>query len=82
MQKSNYHYDRPTICYADKALSAVRTDNLKISKELLDDFLKKCEHKEIQEISEIQEIRDLLSAAEICIEQAKKKLGNLLEILE
>jgi len=76
MQKSHYNNDKPIICYADKALSGVRTDNLKVSKELLEDFLKKCEHKEIQEI------RDLLSAAEICIEQAKKKLDNVLDILE
>lgn len=74
MQKTHYNNDKPNIYYADKALSAVRTDNLRISKELLDDFLKKIEHKEIQEI------RDLLSAAEVCIEQAKKKLDNILEI--
>ena len=75
MQKAHYNNDKSNIYYADKALSAVRTDNLRISKELLDDFLKKIEYKEIQEI------RDLLSAAEVCIEQAKKKLDNILEIL-
>ena len=67
--------DNKSLYCADSEIHNINSSSLTLTKEHLDDFLKNCKDKKIQEI------RDLLKMAEKCLELATEKLDDVIEFI-
>lgn len=67
--------DKKSLYYAHSEIYNINGSSLTITKKHLDDFLKNCKDKKIQEI------RDLLKMAEKCLELATEKLDDVIEFI-
>jgi hypothetical protein len=67
--------ERMNLYDAHTELHNINSSSLTLTKEHLDDFLKNCKDKKIQEI------RDLLKMAEKCLELATEKLDDVIEFI-
>lgn len=67
--------DKKSLYAAHSEIYNINVSSLTLTKELLDNFLKNCKDKKIQEI------RDLLQMAEKCLELATDKLDDVIEII-
>lgn len=68
--------DKKSLYAANSEIYNINVSSLTLTKELLDNFLKNCKDKKIQEI------RDLLKMAEKCLELATDKLDDVIENID
>jgi hypothetical protein len=67
--------ERMNLYDAHTEICNINASSLTLTKEHLDDFLKNCKDKKIQEI------RDLVKMAEKCLELATEKLDDVIELI-